>query len=248
MQLTILGNGGAINDGLPYNAFLIDDVLLCETPPDIMLSLARHSVDLSRLHAIYISHFHADHFFGLPLLMLNMFYNSIMTKNINKLKIFGPAGIEERVYHLVDLAFGRENPCNSLIKQNHSFITVNEDTDISLLETCQTSYYRMLHSEETYGFVLKKGNTSLFAYTADTLWGEPVSRILANKPKAALVDLNGREDDPKQVHMSEKDLIEKAMPITGKQTRYFGTHLKEDMISNIENLIYAKPGMEISVE
>lgn len=36
MRLTILGNGGGISDGLPYNAFLVDDLLLCELPPDIM--------------------------------------------------------------------------------------------------------------------------------------------------------------------------------------------------------------------
>ena len=39
MKIKILGNGGAINDGLPYNSFAINGTLLCETPPDIMLSM-----------------------------------------------------------------------------------------------------------------------------------------------------------------------------------------------------------------
>ena len=44
MEITILGTGGGVNAGLPYNAFLIDDSFLCETPPDIMLTvlLIRH--------------------------------------------------------------------------------------------------------------------------------------------------------------------------------------------------------------
>ncbi|HNX25734.1 MAG TPA: hypothetical protein PKG60_16930, partial [Spirochaetota bacterium] len=61
MQIKILGNGGAINDGLPYNSFLVDDFFLAETPPDIMTSLFRERTDLSKLRVIYISHFHGDH-------------------------------------------------------------------------------------------------------------------------------------------------------------------------------------------
>ena len=34
MRLTILGNGGGISDGLPYNAFVLDGRLLVEVPPD----------------------------------------------------------------------------------------------------------------------------------------------------------------------------------------------------------------------
>jgi hypothetical protein len=41
MRIKMLGTGGAINDGLPYNSFIVDNTLLVETPPDIMNSLYR---------------------------------------------------------------------------------------------------------------------------------------------------------------------------------------------------------------
>ena len=77
MIIKILGNGGAINDGLAYNAFAINGTLLCETPPDIMLSINKNSIDLASIDRIYISHLHGDHIFGLPFLILSAFFEDV---------------------------------------------------------------------------------------------------------------------------------------------------------------------------
>jgi len=66
MKIKILGNGGAINDGLPYNAFMVNRTLLCEVPPDIMLSIHKNCIDISLINTIYMPHLHGDHTFGLP--------------------------------------------------------------------------------------------------------------------------------------------------------------------------------------
>jgi ribonuclease BN (tRNA processing enzyme) len=68
MRIQVLGNGGAINEGLPYSSFVVDGILLCETPPDIMLSLHKHAIEISSIKTVYISHLHGDHTFGLPFL------------------------------------------------------------------------------------------------------------------------------------------------------------------------------------
>ena len=36
-----------MNSGLPYNSFLVDDGLLCESPPDVMLSIKTLGYDIS---------------------------------------------------------------------------------------------------------------------------------------------------------------------------------------------------------
>jgi hypothetical protein len=36
--MRITRNGGAVSDGLPYNAFIVDGRTLVEAPPDAMLS------------------------------------------------------------------------------------------------------------------------------------------------------------------------------------------------------------------
>ena len=56
ITITILGNGGCLNTGLPYNAFVFNDTLLVEAPPDIMLSLQTVGVALDEIDTIFISH------------------------------------------------------------------------------------------------------------------------------------------------------------------------------------------------
>ena len=57
----------------------------------------------NQLDALWISHFHGDHFFGVPLLLLR-FWEMGRTK---PLLLVGPPGLEEKVAQAVDLAY----PC-----------------------------------------------------------------------------------------------------------------------------------------
>ncbi len=58
-------------------------------------------MDPSEIDVIFISHFHADHFFGLPFLMLDFWMNDRQ----EDLYIVGPPGIEERTEQLMEIAF-----------------------------------------------------------------------------------------------------------------------------------------------
>jgi len=63
--------------------------------------------DPEQLEALWISHFHGDHFFGIPLLLLR-FWEMGRTK---PLLIVGPCGLQEKVEMVLDLAypaFGRK--------------------------------------------------------------------------------------------------------------------------------------------
>ena len=73
MEIKILGTGGFENEGLPFNAFLVDGHLLVETPPDILQSLRREKKNLGEIDTIVITHFHGDHCFGLPFLLFNIY-------------------------------------------------------------------------------------------------------------------------------------------------------------------------------
>ena len=111
MNIKILGNGGAINDGLPYNAFVKNGILLCETPPDIMLSIHKNSIELSSINIIYISHLHGDHIFGLPFLILSAFFLHVVADERLSFKIVGPEGLEMMTENLVVSAFTSKHPC-----------------------------------------------------------------------------------------------------------------------------------------
>jgi len=248
LKIKVLGNGAAINDGLPYNAFVINETLLCETPPDIMLSINKHSIEVSSIKVIYISHLHGDHIFGFPFLLLTAFFTHITSDKKLTFKIIGPKGLEMMLENLVVSAFTSKHPCFKWMKDFCTFIEVDETSNPDLVKGFKTSLFKLDHLIETYGFSIARENNIIdFAYVADTRWCESVYSLLCKKPKTVLIDLNGKEDDPKPIHLSIGDLAQKAIPITGEDTMYYATHLKKEFNSPISCVICTKPGMEINV-
>lgn len=250
MKITILGNGGAINDGLPYNAFMIGESVLCEAPPDIMISLNRFGFDTLRIHTIYLSHLHLDHCFGLPFLLLDIFFKMAKMKTVplEPIRIFGPRGAEETAKELVMTGLGKEHPLPEWMKANVKFITVSENTEHCMAGETVSRYYRMKHPFETWGFTIARGGDVSFAYIADTLWNECVETVLKSGPRNVLIDLNGEPGDPIPVHLTEKELLVKIRELKIDKSRFWGTHLKHFKKSAYKKLKYVKPGMVIDID
>jgi ribonuclease BN (tRNA processing enzyme) len=242
MKIKILGNGGAINDGLYYNSFIADDKFLIEAPPDIMDSIYREKADISKIKLIYISHFHGDHYFGLPFLALRMFFNSEKDKTAEKIKIIGPRNIKNKTLEICRLATGDNHPLHQWIEYNFDFIEINSNDEIHLENKIMLKCFPMYHFIETWGFSFYHDNNILFTYFSDTLWNDKLIEQIKLCPKIIITDLNGEESDPVKVHLSENDLIAKTAHLHCDKIIFYGTHLKHQKTSSGKNIKYAGPG------
>ncbi len=242
MKIRILGNGGAINDGLPYNSFIADDFLLVETPPDIMLSLFREKIDLTKIYVIFISHFHGDHYFGLPFLLLRIFFNRIFNPTESKIRIIGPVDIENKTKELCRFALGNEHPVHQWMEDKIIFTEISVGSIVDLGDEISLKIFSMYHLIETYGFAFYKSNNILFSYFADSVWNDELLNQIKLFPEIILIDMNGEISDPVKFHMSENDIIEKAIPFSEGRIIYYGTHLKTQKQSQHEEIKYVHPG------
>ncbi len=102
LEVLFLGSGNAFAaQGRSYNAFVVNERYLFDAGPTIMPQMRKAQLDPNEIDAVFISHFHADHFFGLPFLLLEFW----RTQRRKDLYIVGPPGIEERTEHLMELGF-----------------------------------------------------------------------------------------------------------------------------------------------
>jgi hypothetical protein len=227
---------------------MIGDVLLCETPPDIMLSLHRNDVDLSSIKTVYISHLHGDHTFGLPFMIIEAFFLHLRDGRESCYTIVGPEGLKKAIESLVASAWTVGHPCLGWMKQHCTFVEIDSSSKPVLVEGYRTSVFQLDHLVNTLGFSLtNREDDVVFAYVADTKWCATIGCVLLNQPRLVLTDLNGRDDDPVRVHLSMRDMREKALPITGQNTTYYGTHLKCEFQSSIPCIKCARPGMVINL-
>ncbi len=102
LEITFLGSGNAFaTEGRAFSSFLVNGRYLFDCGPTVLQQLRKLEIAPSDIDAVFISHFHADHFFGLPFLFLDAKYGG-RTKD---LFIVGPPGIEQRTEELLRLGY-----------------------------------------------------------------------------------------------------------------------------------------------
>jgi ribonuclease BN (tRNA processing enzyme) len=108
MKITFLGVGEACDERLPNTSLWLESgygesrrsiLLDCgfTAPPEYW----RHCGDPDDLDGVWLSHFHGDHFLGIPALLLR-FWEQQRTR---PLAIVGQAGSEEKVRQAMELAY-----------------------------------------------------------------------------------------------------------------------------------------------
>jgi ribonuclease BN (tRNA processing enzyme) len=93
MEISFLGSSNAFaSEGRYWSSFIVNGKYQFDCPPTLLPQLKQMGVPLDEIEVIFISHFHGDHFVGLPFLLLEYMY---MTPRTRDLFIVGPPGCEQ---------------------------------------------------------------------------------------------------------------------------------------------------------
>jgi ribonuclease BN (tRNA processing enzyme) len=98
-RLTFLGTGEYLTSERYWNGFVIDGHILVETSPTVLPHLRRCGFDAGDLDVIFLSHFHADHTFGWPFLLLEL----IRRRGRDPVFVVGPPGVEARLREMMEV-------------------------------------------------------------------------------------------------------------------------------------------------
>ncbi|MFH1234213.1 MAG: ribonuclease Z [Candidatus Diapherotrites archaeon] len=161
---------------------------LFDCPEGAQKRALKAGVSLMKIDAIFFSHFHADHFLGLPgmLATMNMFERD------TDLKIFGPRGVKEMVAKALDIAF--VNPCYKIECIELRKGTVLEEKDFSI-ET-----FPLQHGTPCFGFVFtEKDKLGEFDRKKAIDLGIPIGPLFAKLQEGGAVKLKGKTIKPEQV-------------------------------------------------
>ena len=242
MQIQIVGNGGCLNVGLPYNSFVIDKDFLVEAPPDVVPSLKMLNLDVGLISTVFISHLHGDHTFGFPFFAISRWNQLKSLENPKPIRIISVAGIGQHLMDLIHMAFGRSHPCYAWTEANSKFIEI-DDTCCLSYSSYQLKFFRLDHIDPTFGLQICGGKRILVTYIADTRWCDEVEQVLGEKPKVVLMDMNGGP-----VHMSYEEIRDKGLPISGEDTSIYGIHLNSPIDTDDSRIFCTTQGDIIEVE
>jgi ribonuclease BN (tRNA processing enzyme) len=244
MQLQFVGCGDALGSGGRFNTcfhvtgervnFLID-CGASSLPALKRLAIARDDIDL-----ILITHFHGDHFAGLPFLLLEAQF----TRRARPLVVAGPLGIETRLAQVMEALFEHSSKTKPRFELSVVALKAGETQAFGAVKVTP---YPVVHglSGGPYLAYRIEAEGRVIAYSADTEWTETLI------PTARDADLFIAEayyyDKVVKNHLSLKTL-EAHLPDI-KPKRLILTHMSDDMLGRLETLDYttASDGMIVEL-
>jgi ribonuclease BN (tRNA processing enzyme) len=234
MQLRFVGCGDAFGSGGRNNTcfhvtgrsvnFLID-CGATSLPALKRLEIPRDEIDL-----ILITHFHGDHFAGLPFLLLDAQFS----RRTRPLVIAGPQGIETRLPQVMEALFEH----SSTTKQRFDLSVVTLDPEQSRqFGDVKVTPFPVVHGLSGWPFLAYRieAEGRIIAYSADTEWTDMLI------PAAHNADLFIAEaycyDRIVKNHLSLTTLEAHLGEINAR--RVILTHKSDDMLGRLDGLPYA---------
>lgn len=213
LDLLFLGSGNAFAaQGRAFSSFLLNGRYLFDCGPTLLQQLARAGVSSNDIEAVFITHFHADHFFGLPFLFLDAKYGG----RTEDLTIFGPPGIEAKARSLIEIGFpGVVDAAN----YTRRYVEVRDGSRDTLGELSLAAV-RVKHVNELESFAFRAEiDGRSVVYSGDTTLCDGLLRIVPG----ADVLVTECSCDNVAVHLSPRDVEEVARHAAG--AKVIVTHL-----------------------
>jgi ribonuclease BN (tRNA processing enzyme) len=244
MQLRFVGCGDAFGSGGRFNTcfhvtgenvnFLID----CGATS--LPALKQHNIARENIDLILITHFHGDHFAGLPFLLLDAQF----TRRSRPLVIAGPEGIETRLTQVMEALF--EHSSQTRQRFELSVIALRPE-ETRTFGAVTVTPFPVVHGESGGPFLGYRieAEGRVIAYSADTEWTDTL--IPLGRDADLLIAEAYYYDRIVKNHLSLKTLEAHLPEIRPK--RLILTHMNDDMLGRLEALGHtaASDGMIVEI-
>ncbi len=198
MQLTFLGTGNAFAPQRFWGCIVVNDRILLDASPCVLANLKQHAIDPAGIQHIFISHFHGDHFFGLPFLMLEY---QFLVRTESPLFLIGPPGIEAITRQTMDLAypglFGKAWP------RPVTFLEATPGVEMTAGDLCFTAV-EMRHGDSLMALGYRmQFSDGVLAYSGDTQMTDALITLIDG---ARVIILEASAQDESPVHLGRQAL------------------------------------------
>ena len=177
MQLQFVGCGDAFGSGGRYHTcFHVtgpETNFLIDCGASSLPALNRLGIDRNAIDAILLTHFHGDHFGGIPFFILDA---ALVSKRSRPLTLVGPPGLAQRYAAYMDVMFPSFPHRPERFDLNLIEVEIGRPTRVGPLAA---TAFAVVHAEAAgpcLGYRLELGGKVL-AYSGDTEWTESLIDI-----------------------------------------------------------------------
>jgi ribonuclease BN (tRNA processing enzyme) len=228
MQLQFVGCGDAFGSGGRFNTcfHLRGETVnaLIDCGASSLVALKQRGIDRNAVDTIVVTHFHGDHFGGIPFFILDA---QLVSKRERPLIIVGPPGLVTRYERAMDTAFPSFPHRPERFPLTLTELAIGEATQCGVL---RLTAYPVVHAEAAgpcVGYRIE-AEGKVFAYSGDTEWTESIVGIGRN---ADLFVCEAYSFERKVKSHTDLKTLERNIQRIGAK-RLVLTHLGEDMLAH----------------
>ncbi|HLQ60900.1 MAG TPA: ribonuclease Z [Candidatus Acidoferrales bacterium] len=190
---------------------MVDRRLLLDGGAPVLPHLARLGIDPGGIDALFLTHFHGDHLLGLPPFFLYRVFEAE-----RPLEVVGPAGVEERLETLNQLAWGND----WAEFRPRLGVTYREAVGPGQVAGVEYEPVRLDHGRRgCTGYRLRIGDR-LLAYAGDSEPTPPLDRLVEGAD-LAIVEATGPGQVPTHTSWEEAARLRERHP----KTRFYFNHV-----------------------
>jgi ribonuclease BN (tRNA processing enzyme) len=243
MRVRFLGSGDAFGSGGRLQTCILlesgDFRCLVDCGASSLIALKRAAIDPNDIDTALITHFHGDHFGGIPFLVLD----GQFSRRSRRLLVAGPPGVAERVTQAMEVLFPGSSKAQR--KFETEFLEIVGGTPVTI-GPLRVTPYEVVHAcgAPPYALRIELGGFTI-GYSGDTEWTDNLI------PAAAGADVFISEayfyDKPVRFHLDYATLADRRPQLSYK--RLIVTHMGPDMLARVAELPVeaAYDGMEVSL-
>ena len=238
--LKVLGSGDAFHSGRKlHTSFYLNSPrvkILIDCGVTTLFALKKEGISSNQIDVIIITHFHGDHFGGLPFLLLDA---QKIAKRKNSLRIITPEGGQEKLKQLFDLLYP------------DSWEKIYTDLDLSFgtyaageklkADEFRLIPFQVIHSEIAMSHAVKlEVDGKVIGYSGDTEW-TPVLAEISDQADLFICECNFYEKQV-QGHLNYKILSENSSLFNCKKIVL--THMGQEMLEkeSVSDFEFCKDG------
>ena len=221
MELTFLGTGAAFAPNAYNVSALIDRRILLDAGAPLTVHLPKAGVSLDAPSAVLLSHFHADHTFGIAWLILGRVLGN---EKAPPLTVYGPVGSNDYLRQLVAFAWG-DDMRELAWERLHLTVQELNDGDAFEVEGSRARAFRMQHSRRLncLGYSIQRDGVRL-GYTGDAEMS-PSLEALVDASDHVITEMT-YDGDGGAMHLSRHDV--EGLMQRHPRTRFIITHRGSD--------------------
>ena len=196
-KVTVIGSGNAFNtDGRAHACYLLENSagerMLLDFGATSLLRLEEARLDPDGIDTLLLTHFHGDHFMGLPFLLIRL---SLVSRRTRDFTVAGPPGVEEKCASLLQLAYpdfeyGFRIVYREIAHEGAEFGSFRVDPR------------PVTHRPESLGYRITGPSGKTFAFSGDACFDERLFSLVEGVD-LAIVELSlERQTDPPTPHVA----------------------------------------------